>query len=75
MMTRATPEVSWNGMLLDWEGVGPERRFEVRVPNVLQAGKFYRDVFGAEETFRQQSVSTGLRDRTGWIHYLFGRRY
>ena len=55
MTTRATREVSWNGMLIDWEGVGPERRFEVRVPNVLQAGKFYRDVFGAEETFRQET--------------------
>jgi hypothetical protein len=44
-MTRATREVSWNGMLIDWEGVGPERRFELRVPDVLQAGNFYRDVF------------------------------
>jgi uncharacterized glyoxalase superfamily protein PhnB len=45
----------WNGMLIDWEGAGPERRFEVRVPNVLEAGKFYQDVFGAEETFRQET--------------------
>ena len=51
---RATPKASWNGMLIDWEGAGLERRFEVRVPNVLEAGKFYRDVFGAEETFRQE---------------------
>src|ERR1700687_1192256 len=42
-------------MLIDWERAGPERRFELRVPNVLQAGKFYRDVFGAEETFRQET--------------------
>jgi uncharacterized glyoxalase superfamily protein PhnB len=42
-------------MLIDWERAGPERRFELRVPNVLQAGKFYRDVFGAEETFRQKT--------------------
>ncbi len=42
-------------MLIDWERAGPERRFEVRVPNVLQAGNFYRDVFGAEETFRQET--------------------
>ncbi len=54
-MTRATREASWNGMLIDWERAGPERRFEVRVPNVLQAGNFYRDVFGAEETFRQET--------------------
>jgi uncharacterized glyoxalase superfamily protein PhnB len=42
-------------MLIDWEGAGPERRFEVRVPNVSQAGTFYRDVFGAKETFRQEA--------------------
>lgn len=42
-------------MLVDWEGAGPERRFEVRVPNVSQAGTFYRDVFGAKETFRQEA--------------------
>jgi uncharacterized glyoxalase superfamily protein PhnB len=66
MMTRATREVSWNGMLIDWEGVGPERRFEVRVPNVLQAGKFYRDVFGAEETFRQQTHN-GKVFRLGFV--------
>ena len=42
-------------VLIDWERAGPERRFEVRVPNVLQAGKFYRDVFGADETFRQET--------------------
>jgi uncharacterized glyoxalase superfamily protein PhnB len=48
-------QASWNGMLIDWERAGPERRFEVRVPNVLQAGKFYRDVFGADETFRQET--------------------
>ena len=52
---RATPEASWAGMLIDWEGVGLERRFEIRVPNVLEAGKFYRDVFGAKETFRQET--------------------
>ena len=46
---------SWNGMLIDWERAGPERRFEVRVPNVSQAGTFYRDVFGAKETFRQEA--------------------
>ena len=27
---RATPKASWNGMLIDWEGVGLERGFEVR---------------------------------------------
>jgi hypothetical protein len=48
-------QASWNGMLIDWERAGPERRFEVRVLNVLQAGKFYRDVFGADETFRQET--------------------
>jgi uncharacterized glyoxalase superfamily protein PhnB len=42
-------------MLIDWERAGPERRYELRVPNVRQAGKFYRDVFGAEETFRQET--------------------
>ena len=42
-------------MLIDWERAGPERRFEVRVPDVSQAGKFYRDVFGAKETFRQDA--------------------
>jgi uncharacterized glyoxalase superfamily protein PhnB len=51
---QATAEASWTGMLIDWEGAGSERRFEIRVPNVLEAGKFYRDVFGAEETFRQE---------------------
>jgi uncharacterized glyoxalase superfamily protein PhnB len=51
---QATSEASWTGMLIDWEGAGSERRFEIRVPNVLEAGKFYRDVFGAEETFRQE---------------------
>src|SRR5258708_37537892 len=55
MVAGGTREVRWNGMVVDWEGVGPERRFEVRVPNVLQAGKFYRDVFGADETFRQET--------------------
>lgn len=44
-------------MLIDWEGAGAERRFEVRVPNVSQAGTFYRDVFGATETFRQEEHS------------------
>ncbi|SHH56118.1 VOC family protein [Bradyrhizobium erythrophlei] len=48
-------QASLNGMLIDWERAGPERRFEVRVPNVLQAGKFYRGVFGADETFRQET--------------------
>jgi hypothetical protein len=48
-------EASWTGMLIDWEGAGSERRFEIRVPNVLEAGKFYRDVFGARETFRQET--------------------
>ena len=48
-------QASLNGMLIDWERAGPERRFEVRVLNVLQAGKFYRDVFGADETFRQET--------------------
>lgn len=48
-------EAGGNGMLIDWEGAGPERRFEVRVPNVSQAGTFYRDVFGAKETFRQEA--------------------
>jgi uncharacterized glyoxalase superfamily protein PhnB len=47
-------------MLIDWEGAGPERRFEVRVPNVLEAGKFYRDVFGARETFRQETHHGGV---------------
>jgi hypothetical protein len=42
-------------MLIDWERAGPEQRFEVRVPNVSQAGQFYRDVFGAQETFRQEA--------------------
>jgi uncharacterized glyoxalase superfamily protein PhnB len=42
-------------MFIDWERTGPERRFEVRVPNVSQAGQFYRDVFGAQETFRQEA--------------------
>jgi uncharacterized glyoxalase superfamily protein PhnB len=65
-MTRATREVSWNGMLIDWEGVGPERRFELRVPNVLQAGNFYRDVFGAEETFRQETHN-GKVFRLGFV--------
>jgi hypothetical protein len=37
-------QASWNGMLIDWKRAGPERRFEVRVLNVLQAGKFYRNV-------------------------------
>jgi uncharacterized glyoxalase superfamily protein PhnB len=54
---RAIPQASWAGMLIDWEEAGPERRFEVRVPNVLEAGKFYRDVFGARETFRQETYN------------------
>jgi uncharacterized glyoxalase superfamily protein PhnB len=47
-------------MLIDWERAGPERRFEVRVPNVSQAGAFYRDVFGAIETFRQETQNGKL---------------
>src|SRR5258708_39340253 len=66
MVAGGTREVRWNGMVVDWEGVGPERRFEVRVPNVLQAGKFYRDVFGAEETFRQQTHN-GKVFRLGFV--------
>jgi uncharacterized glyoxalase superfamily protein PhnB len=42
-------------MLIDWERAGPERRFELRVPTSCRRGKFYRDVFGAEETFRQET--------------------
>src|SRR4029077_10392985 len=54
-MSYAACKESWNGMLIDWERAEPERRFEVRVPNVSQAGTFYRDVLGAKETFRQEA--------------------
>ena len=40
-------------MLIDWELAGPDRRFEIRVPDVRQASSFYKDVLGARETFRK----------------------
>jgi uncharacterized glyoxalase superfamily protein PhnB len=40
-------------LLIDWELAGPDRRFEIRVPDVREASSFYRDVLGARETFRK----------------------
>ena len=40
-------------MLIDWELAGPDRRFEIRVPDVQEASSFYKDVLGARETFRK----------------------
>jgi uncharacterized glyoxalase superfamily protein PhnB len=40
-------------LLIDWELAGPDRRFEIRVPDVRQASSFYKDVLGAQETFRK----------------------
>ena len=40
-------------LLIDWELTGPDRRFEIRVPDVREASSFYRDVLGAQETFRK----------------------
>jgi uncharacterized glyoxalase superfamily protein PhnB len=69
---QATPEASWTGMLIDWEGAGSERRFEIRVPNVLEASKFYRDVFGAEETFRQE-MHNGHNGKVFRLGFAIGR--
>ena len=40
-------------MLIDWVLTGPDRKFEIRVPDVREASSFYRDVLGARETFRK----------------------
>ena len=34
---------------------GPDRKFEIRVPDVQEASSFYRQVLGARETFRQEA--------------------
>ena len=44
-------------MLIDWELTGPDRRFAIQVPDVVQAGLFYSKVLGARETFRQVTPS------------------
>ena len=42
-------------VLIDWELAGPDRRFEIRVPDVQKARSFYKDVLGARETFRKET--------------------
>ncbi len=43
-------------MLIDWERAGPARAFEIQVPDVIAAKAFYRNVFGARETSRQETA-------------------
>jgi len=52
-------------MLIDCELVGPERRFELSVPDVERAWPFYRDILGAQEAFRSEP-STGGPSRIGF---------
>jgi predicted enzyme related to lactoylglutathione lyase len=47
-------------LLIDWEQAGPDRRFEIRVPDVQKASSFYRNVLGAIETFRRGSSNGEL---------------
>lgn len=42
-------------MLIDWEHAGPGRAFEIQVPDVIEAGSFYRKFLDARETFRQET--------------------
>ena len=44
-------------MLIDWERAGPGRSFEIRVPDVIAAQSFYKNVFGARETSRHESAN------------------
>lgn len=51
-------------MLIDWELAAPNNSFEIRVPDVRQASLFYRDVLGAQETFRR-GTDDGVLVRAG----------
>ncbi len=51
-------------MLIDWEAAAPDFSFEIQVRDVRQASAFYRDVFGARETFRR-ATDDGLTVRAG----------
>jgi uncharacterized glyoxalase superfamily protein PhnB len=43
-------------LLIDWERAGPGRSFEIRVPDVIEAQSFYKNVLGARETSRYESA-------------------
>ncbi len=43
-------------MLIDWERAGPDRSFEIRVPDVIEAKSFYGNVLGARETSRHETA-------------------
>jgi uncharacterized glyoxalase superfamily protein PhnB len=47
-------------VLIDWELAGPDRRFEIRVPDVEKARFFYKDALGARETFRKETLDGEL---------------
>ena len=48
-------------MLLDWEQAGPERAFEIWVPDVIAAKMFYGRVFQAREVSRQETDGAPVR--------------
>ena len=52
-------------MLIDCELMGPERRFELHVPDVEKAWPFYRDILGGQEAFRSE-VLLGRPARIGF---------